>query len=220
MIPGLVPVRSLRRLIGLSGLRVHPVRWVAKVAVGLVLLYGAGTVAVVYTASTRDESSGKPSQAIVVLGAAQYNGRPSPVLRARLDHALDLYRRKVAPLIVVTGGRQPGDMTTEASAAATYLLANGVPDSSIAREVQGRDTYESLAATARFLAKRNVSDVVLVTDGYHAARVKAIAGEVGLVARASPVPGSSSPFRRILRESVAVGLGSIISHRRLSSWLH
>ncbi len=186
----------------------------------LVGLYGAGTVALVWTAASRDEVGDRKAQAIVVLGAAQYNGKPSPVLRARLDHALALYRGGVAPLIVVTGGRQVGDRTTEASAGAAFLLRNGVPDRRIAREVQGRDTFESMAATARFLKARKVTDVVVVTDGYHAARVKAIASEVGLKARVSPVANTTGSVQRILRESAAYAAGSVITHRRLSAWLH
>ena len=195
-------------------------RWVAKIALLLVAVYGLGTFAMVWSASSRDESRGRSAQAIVVLGAAQYNGRPSPVLQARLDHALLLHRRGVASLIVVTGGRKPGDTATEASVSAAYLMRKGIPDRQIAREVQGRDTYESLAATARFLRARGVDNVVLVTDGYHAARVKAIAGEVGLVARTSPVSGSRGSLKRMLRESAAVAVGSVVGHRRLSSWMH
>ena len=191
-----------------------------KIAVLLVALYSLGTIAVVSLAATKDGAGDHKAQAIVVLGAAQYNGRPSPVLKARLDHSLVLFQRGVAPLIVVTGGRRPGDVATEASVSAAYLMQRGVLDRQIAREVQGRDTYESLAATARFLRERNVSDVILVTDGYHAARVKAIAGEVGLVARTSPVPGSTGSVKRLLRESAAVAVGSVIGHRRLSSWMH
>lgn len=207
-------------MLGLAGLRIHPIRWAVKASVFVAALYALGTVAMVWTSATRDEVGERPADAIIVLGAAQYNGRPSPVLQARLEHSLTLYRRGVAPLIVVTGGRQEGDRTTEASVSAAFFLKNKVPDSRIAREVQGRDTYESLAATARFLRQRNVSDVVLVTDGYHARRVKAIAGEVGLKARLSPVPGTTGSIRRLLEESAAVGIGTIISHRRLSAWLH
>ena len=191
----------------------------AKAAAFVAALYALGTVAMVWTAATRDEVGERPAEAIIVLGAAQYNGRPSPVLQARLEHTLKLYRRGVAPLIVVTGGRQEGDRTTEASVSAAFFLKNKVPDSRIAREVQGRDTYESLAATARFLRRRDVSIVVLVTDGYHARRVKAIAGEVGLDARLSPVPGTTGSIRRLLKESAAVSIGAIITHRRLSAWL-
>ncbi len=174
----------------------------------------------VWTAASRDEATGAKAEAIMVMGAAQYNGRPSPVLQARLDHVLALYERGTAPLIVVTGGRQAGDVTTEASVSAAFFLKNNVPDARIAREVQGRDTYESLAATARFLRRRNVSNVIIVTDGYHARRVKVIAGEVGLRARLSPVPGTTGSVRRLLKESAAVGIGTVISHRRLSALLH
>jgi uncharacterized SAM-binding protein YcdF (DUF218 family) len=186
----------------------------------LVGIYASGTVAMVWMAASRDEVGSRPAQAIVVLGAAQYNGKPSPVLQARLDHALALYRSNLAPLIVVTGGRQAGDRTTEASASAEFLLRKGVPDRRIAREVQGRDTYESMAATARFLKVRRVTDVIVVTDGYHAARVKSIASEVGLKVRVSPVKGTTGSVQRILRESAAYAAGSVVTHRRLSAWLH
>ena len=91
------------------------------------------------------------AQAIIVLGAAQYDGVPSPVLKARLDHALELYRWKIAPIIVVTGGRQPGDRFTEATAGYDYLRDLGVPDSAIRKEVHGSTTWESLRAASTFL---------------------------------------------------------------------
>lgn len=182
----------------------------------LALSYGE-----VWTAAHRDEvalNSSVTADAIVVLGAAQYNGKPSPVLRGRLKHALELYKRDVAPLIVVTGGRQSGDRMTEASASANYLLARGVPDKRIVREVQGRDTYQSLAATARVLRNRGLSRVVLVTDGFHSARVAAIAEEVGMKPHTSPV-SSKSPTGRLLRETAAVAVGRIMGFRRLSAWV-
>ena len=114
-------------------------RWVLRGAgavVGIVLLYFVVTFVQVWLTSRRDQA--RPAQAIVVLGAAQYDGRPSEVLQARLDHAVDLYHRDLAPLIVVTGGRQPGDRFTEATAAAEYLHSKGVPDEDIQREVNGR----------------------------------------------------------------------------------
>ena len=123
----------------------------------------------VWRAARRDDA--RPSDAIVVLGAAQYDGTPSPVLAARLDHALDAVRRRIAPMIVVTGGRQPGDRFTEATAAATYLHEHGVPDDAILRETTGRSSWESLAAAARFLKERDMTRVVLVSDPYHAARI-------------------------------------------------
>ena len=186
----------------------------------LVMLVVAGYVFVsfagVWLASTEDAGNA-PAQAIVVLGAAQYNGRPSPVLARRLDHALVLYRKKMAPLLVVTGGRKPGDRATEASASAAYLRQRGVPDAAIAREVQGTDTFQSLAATARFLKLRNVREVILVSDGYHSERLRGIAAEVGLSARTSPVSGAGS-MSRLARETAAVSIGRIVGYRRLSAW--
>ncbi len=122
---------------------------VGAVMFTLVFVYLSVTFFQVWRAARRDDA--RPSDAIVVLGAAQYDGRPSPVLAARLDHALELYEEGVAPMIVVTGGRQDGDRFTEATAAATYLHEHGVPDDAILRETTGRSSWESLSAAARFL---------------------------------------------------------------------
>src|SRR5262249_30254309 len=116
--------------------------------VAIVVVYLAVTFVQVWMASRRDGA--RPSQAIIVLGAAQYNGQPSPVLAARLDHAIDLYRAHIAPVVVVTGGRQPGDQYTEAGASADYLHEHGVADRAILRETTGRTSWESLEAAARF----------------------------------------------------------------------
>ncbi len=208
---------ALRRITRLPGLGfLSPMRLLRRLAMLLVIGYVAATFAGVWLASKRDAGD-RPAQAIIVLGAAQYNGRPSPALKGRLDHALALYEQGMAPLIVVTGGRQSGDRTTEASAGATYLIAHGVPDGRIEREVQGTDTYLSLAATARFLKKRDVRDVILVSDSYHSARVQAIAEEVGFQARTSPVPGTAR-LNRLARETAAMAVGRIVSFRRLSAW--
>ncbi|HEV3402375.1 MAG TPA: YdcF family protein, partial [Acidimicrobiales bacterium] len=113
-------------------------RLALKVVAGLVAVVGvylSVTFVQVWRAAHRDEA--RPAEAIVVLGAAQFNGKPSAVLRARLDHALSLYRRNLAPVIVVTGGGQPGDRFTEATASANYLLERGVPDEDVLREVSG-----------------------------------------------------------------------------------
>lgn len=207
-------VRQVTRLTGIPGLGlVSPWRWMRRIAIGVVFLYFAGNAAEVL-ADSQTVSSAR-ADAIVVLGAAQYNGKPSPALRQRLDHALVLYRAKRAPLIVVTGGRREGDRISEASAGANYLLARGVPDARIKREVQGRDTYESIAATARFLRKRDVRTVLLVSDGYHSARVAAIANEVGLVAKISPSSDHVS-FSRLAKETAAMSVGRAIGFRRSS----
>jgi uncharacterized SAM-binding protein YcdF (DUF218 family) len=170
----------------------------------------------VWLASREDQTH--KAQAIVVFGAAQYNGRPSAVLRARLDHASDLYRRGVSPVIVVTGGRQPGDRFTEATASADYLHTKGVPDKDILREVSGQSSWQSLAATAAFLKARHISDVVLVSDPFHSLRIRAMAAELGLHAstsptRTSPIAGLSATSY-MGRETVAVALGRIVGFRR------
>lgn len=189
----------------------------AATFVALVVAYVAVTGAQVWWASRQDGA--RPAEAIVVLGAAQYDGRPSPVLRARLDHAADLFSQGLAPLVVVTGGRAPGDRVTEATAAADYLLERGVPEAALRREVSGQSSYESLAATSRFLRDEGIDDVLLVSDSFHAYRIAAIAEEVGLDAAVSPTP--SSPIsggayaRQMLRETAAVALGRLVGYRRM-----
>lgn len=187
-------------------------------AVFLVMfVYLAVTFVQVWLASRRDEA--RPSQAIIVLGAAEYDGRPSPVLAARLDHAIELYREGIAPVIVVTGGRVPGDRFTEAGASADYLHKHGIPDASILRETTGRTSWESLEAAARFLDQRQLRRVVLVSDPYHSERIKAIAHEVGLDAvtsptRTSPIKGTSAT-RRMLGETARVAAGRLFGYARL-----
>lgn len=185
------------------------------VALAAVLYFGL-TFVQVYRASTRDGA--RPADAIIVLGAAQYNGVPSPVLRDRLDHALELYEAGLAPRIVLTGGRQEGDRFTEATSGYNYLRARGVPDEDLPKEVGGHSTWESLAASARFLVRGDLTTVVLVTDGYHAYRVEAIAEDLGLDASVSPSDtrlSRSRELRQITREAVAVSIGRIIGYDRL-----
>jgi uncharacterized SAM-binding protein YcdF (DUF218 family) len=190
-----------------------------KVVAGIVaaaLLYSAVTFVQVWLASRRDNTH--KAQAIVVFGAAQYNGRPSAVLRARLDHAVDLYHRHVAPVIVVTGGRQPGDLFTEATASADYLHTKGVPDNDILREVSGHSSWQSLASTAAFLKVRHIHDVILVSDPFHSLRIGGMASELGLdnstsPTRTSPITGFDVATY-MGRETVAVALGRIVGFRR------
>jgi uncharacterized SAM-binding protein YcdF (DUF218 family) len=196
-------------------------RWVFRiigVVFAAIVVYFGVTFVQVWLASRRDQA--RPVQAIVVLGAAQFDGRPSEVLRARLDHAVDLYRRKLAPLIVVTGGRQPGDRFTEATAAADYLHAQGVTEDHIRREVTGRSSWQSLAAAAAFLHSDGIDKVLLVSDPFHSLRLESMAGELNLVGwvsptRTSPIHGVTEA-RFIARESIAVGLGRIFGYRKVS----
>jgi uncharacterized SAM-binding protein YcdF (DUF218 family) len=194
-------------------------RWAIHVGVQVLLgLLVAGVAYVgitffqVWDASRSDHV--RASDAIVVLGAAQYDCEPSPVLQARLDHALELYQEGVAPRIVVTGGKRAGDRCTEASAGADYLLQGGVPDGDILREVKGTNTWESIAAAAAFLTDKGYTRVVLVTDDYHALRVRAIADELGLEPVVSPV-GDSASLRELAKETGAVAVGRVVGFRRL-----
>jgi uncharacterized SAM-binding protein YcdF (DUF218 family) len=183
----------------------------------VVFLYLSVTFFQVWRSARREAA--QPADAIVVLGAAQYDGRPSPVLAARLDHALALYNEGIAPTIVVTGGRQPGDRFTEATAGAKYLHEHGVPDDAILRETNGRSSWESLAAAGAFLKDRDMTHVVLVSDPYHAARIDDIADEVGLDAvtsptRTSPISGGAE-WRRFGTETLRVAAGRLFGYRRL-----
>ena len=190
-------------------------------AVGVVAVVLVGyyviTVYQVWRAARHDGA--RPSQAIIVLGAAQYNGKPSPVFRARLDHAVDLYERGIAPMIVVTGGKIPGDQFTEAGAGADYLHARGIPDDAILRETTSRNSWESLRASARFLKARGVTRVVLVSDPFHSLRIQLIAEEIGFDATTSPTGTSPihglAEWRRFLGEGVRVAAGRIVGFGRL-----
>lgn len=194
-------------------------RWGVRgglVVVVLVAAYVLVTFVQVWRASTADEAG--PADAIVVLGAAQYDGEPSPVLESRLAHTLGLWEAGYAEVVVVTGGGQPGDRFTEATASANWLLERGVPDAAILREVQGGNTWESLAATARILQDRGLDSVLLVSDDYHSYRVAAIAEDLGLDARTSPADvgyGFATEARNLLRETAAVSVGRVIGYRRL-----
>ena len=186
------------------------------VAFVLLAAYFALTFLQVYRASRHDGA--RAADAIIVLGAAQYDGRPSPVLQDRLDHALALYEAGLADHIVLTGGRQEGDRYTEATTGYNYLRDQGVPDEALMKEVDGTSTWESLRASARFLAGEGMTNVVLVTDDYHAYRVEAIAEEIGLDATVSPTDSrlaGTEQLRQLLRETAAVAVGRIIGYDRL-----
>lgn len=183
----------------------------------IALLYFVFNLWRVWSTGRSDEA--RPVDAIVVLGAAQYDGRPSPQLAARLDHALDLWPQDLAPVIVVTGGNQPGDRFTEAEASAAYLQARGVPADAIVLERAGTTTYESLRGV-RDLIGDSAESVLIVTDPYHALRSALIAEELGLDAYVSPTTTSvvtgGAALRRELGEAAGVSVGRIIGFDRLS----
>lgn len=167
-----------------------------------------GLVAAVYIQARTDQA--RPVDAIVVLGTAQYNGWPGPVLQARLDHALELYWAGHAPVIVVTGGRAPGDQFTEAEAGERYLLEQGVPAGDIVLANEGRDTWQSLVSVAGVLETRGDQRVLLVSDGFHLLRSKLMARDLGLspygsAAVASPiVVGGAGELSSSVREAFGI----------------
>lgn len=178
--------------------------------VGAVLMLGSLYVAI-HMQARSDES--RRVDAIVVLGTAQYNGRPSPVLRARLDEVIKAYGEGLAPVIVVTGGGQPGDAFTEAEASRDYLVEQGVPESAILLENEGRNSWESMQGAADLLEAEGLQRVLLISDGFHLFRLKMMAQELGLTpfgrpAADSPIrSGNGSESSYMVRE-----MGAVVAH--------
>jgi uncharacterized SAM-binding protein YcdF (DUF218 family) len=160
--------------------------------------------------SARDEA--QPAQAIVVLGAAQYAGKPSPVLRARLDHALELWNRHLASLLILTGGTGSGDTTSEAAVGRTYAKRHGVPDSAILVENEGRTTSESMRAVAGMLEVRGLQSALLVSDPFHMLRLRILARRFGFTPYTSPTqtspisPNREERWKYIFSESLKAPL--------------
>ena len=164
----------------------------------------------------------RPVDAIVVLGAAQYDGRPSPQLQARLNHALKLWNFNLASYIVVTGGKQDGDRFTEAAASRKFLESNGVASDLIFEENSGKTTYASLLAVSRIALQKKISRVLIVSDPFHLLRAKLISQEVGLDAsssstRTSVIRGGDALLRN-LQEAAGVAVGRIVGFQRVDSW--
>jgi uncharacterized SAM-binding protein YcdF (DUF218 family) len=134
--------------------------------------------------STREEA--QPADVILVLGAAEYRGRPSPVLRARLDHALDLYHRKLAPRILTTGGSGGDPVFTEGGVGRSYLTSHGVPGEVIIVENEGESTVQSIAMAGEIMRRMGLRSVIVVSDGYHIFRVKKMLQSRGLEVYGSP----------------------------------
>ena len=185
------------------------------IRIGLVGLVGGLAVVGYTTYRIWDQGAkedNRKADAIVVLGAAQYDGRPSPVFQARLDHAIELYKDGLASTFVVTGGKLPGDRTTEAAAARTYALTHGVPAEAILVEDEGRTTLESLRSVAAMLRERQLSSAVFVSDRTHMLRVLRIASDEGIDARGSPTTTSPTDatffarFEATIHEIGALGL--------------
>lgn len=170
---------------------------------------------------TGQHHSTRDAQAILVFGTTENNGKPSAELRARLDQALTLWRAHRAPWMVVTGGKLPKDVYTEAGVSATYLEAHGVPASRILKGY-GNDTWQNVSTVIGDLKKHHIVSVLTVTDPFHEDRAMAISSSLGLTPYPSPVNNSPtikhSLWLYYLKETLAVGTGRIIGYGRLSSW--
>ena len=193
--------RKTARLLGLGAM-------VGLCAAGLVL----GSVAWrIRRQSSVDEA--RPADVIVVLGAAAYRGRPSPVFKARLDHGLELYRRGLAPRILTTGGAGGDPVYTEGEVGRAYLVGHNVPSEAILVEPEGSSTAHSLAATAEIMRRMNLKSCILVSDAYHIFRAKRILEAQGFRVFGSPRPqaprGGLGQWRLYLRQAAAYLLWSL-----------
>jgi vancomycin permeability regulator SanA len=187
------------------------IAWVMTLGIFLcaaVVLLGSSLVLAVYWQARSNE--GHPVDAIVVLGAAQYNGRPSAVLQARLDTTLEAWNAGYAPWIIVTGGKQPGDVYTEAESSRNFLIDNGVPESAILLENEGHSTEQSLDGVAQIMTDHQLHTALFVSDGFHLLRTKYIAKSLGIkgygmAADGSPISKySADEFFYVLRESAGI----------------
>lgn len=186
---------------------------VLLVALGIWLVSLAGVIV------WQRRDTARPAAAIVVLGAAQYAGHPSPVLRARLDHAIELFQRGLAPRLIVTGGKGNGDTTSEAAVSRRYVERHGVPASAVLVEPHGRTTGESMTGVAALMRGQPSRDVILVSDPFHMLRLFILARRVGLQpyvspTRTSPISASrAESIRYVLGESVKVPFALMLGTR-------
>src|SRR6476469_4776644 len=162
------------------------------------LMFGTWLISLAGVVFCEHRDTAQPASAIVVLGAAQYVGRPSPVLRARLDHAIDLWRRGMAPRIIFTGGFGEHDTTSEAAVAERYAVEHGIPARAILIENTGRSTIESLRRVATLMDGEPSREVILVSDPFHMLRLTVLARRYGLIPHTSPT--KTSPISSNLRE--------------------
>ncbi|NJD10489.1 MAG: YdcF family protein [Gemmatimonadetes bacterium] len=194
--------RLLRAALGLLGASLA--MWTG--ALVLVLLAGARPVL-------------RPADVILVMGAAQYDGRPSPVFRSRLDHALALYRQGLAPVLIFTGGVGRGDTVSEAEVGHRYARAAGVPDVAMLVERHGLTSAESVGAAAALMQARGLHTALAVSDSYHQLRLALLGRRAGIKVLPAPVPGAPidraprTRWRYVLRESVLFPATALLGGR-------
>ena len=189
--------------------RRHPVFTALAILLLLVLaVVGASASTVWRAAHTDDASRVDRADIIIVLGAAQYGGTPSPVFVGRLDHAVLLYRQGRADQVMVVGSNEPGDSTTEAAAGRDYLVSQGIPADAAIADPVGRTTYESLAGAASYMREHDLDTAFLVSDPWHNARIKRMASDLGIRGYASATWTSAATsedtrFTGYARETIA-----------------
>jgi uncharacterized SAM-binding protein YcdF (DUF218 family) len=194
---------------------------IISLVLSAIVLYFAVTFVQIWL--TGHEHSSAKAQAILVFGTTEDNGVPSPELKARLDHALHLFREGRAPWVVVTGGNRPGDNFTESGVSAAYLEQRGVPAADVLQGF-GNDTWQNVSTVLALLKahNHNIVSVITVTDPFHEYRAMAISSSEGLKPVPSPVPNSPtikhSLWKYYLKETFEVGVGRIVGYGRLSSW--
>jgi uncharacterized SAM-binding protein YcdF (DUF218 family) len=185
-------------------------------AVGL-LAFGAWLMSLAGVVVWEHRDTARPAAAIVVLGAAQYVGRPSPVLRARLDHAIDLWHKGLAPRIIFTGGFGDRDTTSEAAVGERYAIGRGVPPRAILIENRGRSTAASLQQVAELMEAEPSRDVILVSDPFHMLRLSILARRFGMTPFSSPTRTSPistrGEWKYVLGESFKVPIAFLLERR-------
>ena len=198
--------------------RKHWLRWLLILAAALLLISLVAICLGIERAAGETEIHA--ADAIVVFGAAEYAGRPSPVFRARLDHGLDLYERGVAPVIITTGGAASDPQFSEGGVGHDYLMHRGVPEASLIAETQGSDTAQSAERVAVILRANHMHSCVAVSDAYHVFRIRKLLEHEGVQVYVAPRPDSRphSPWQRaeaMLRETVSYVLWQLHISRSL-----
>jgi len=168
--------------------RGHAIPWLLGLVVAAILAFLLVTSFRIVSAASQDEI--RPADAIVVFGAAEYAGRPSPVFRARLDHAFDLFQHKIAPVVITTGGSGYDPDYSEGGVGHDYLMHRGIPEGSLIAETQGSDTAQSAARVAVIMRANHMRSCVAVSDEYHVFRIKKLLEHEGVEVHVAPRPGS------------------------------
>jgi uncharacterized SAM-binding protein YcdF (DUF218 family) len=180
-------------------------RWLLAAIAAILLLWAASLAFVIYAGA---RSVLRPADAIVVLGAAQYNGRPSPVFKARLDHGITLYRQGYAPRLILTGGVGQRDTLSEGEVGRRYALDKGIPETAMLVEREGATSAASMTAAALLMREHNLTTALIVSDSYHMLRLELLARRLGIRAYRAPAPAAPidrSVYERrryVLRESI------------------